>query len=347
MARRIVVPKQVQYVSFVLDYSGSMAGLATALEKGYENELKRIRENAKEKDIETFISIYVFGDNIQKTVCQVSSTSPLADKIRYKNMGMTALYDAIGYAIDDFTVLSNKRSFENSALLVIVLTDGAENASVKYRNSIGSLIQASNARGNITTSIRCPASVKPRMVSIGIPEDNISVWDGSEKELKMSEVQTCSGIDAYYGARSRGLTSTSNFYQPDTNFSPTTLKRNVSDVTHKFLLGAISRSWDGKQIRDYVERELRPGETYEKGNAFYELTKKETVQAHKEIVIRDVSTGKMYSDDDARDLLGLPVGQEIKVIPSNYTGKYELFIQSSSVNRKLVGGTKLLYKAVK
>lgn len=321
-----------------------MAGLAAALEKGYENELKRIRENAKEKDIETFISIYVFGDNIQKTVCQVSSTSPLADKIRYKNMGMTALYDAIGYAIDDFTVLSNKRSFENSALLVIVLTDGAENSSSKYRNSIGSLIQASNARGNITTSIRCPASVKPRMVSIGIPEDNISVWDGTEKQLKMSEEKTCGGIDMYYKSRSMGLTSTSNFYQPDTNFSPTTLKKNVTDVTHKFLIAGITNSWNGKQIRDYVEREL--SKTYEKGNAFYELTKKETVQANKEIVIRDVSTGKMYSDDDARDLLGLPIGQEIKVIPASYSGRYEIFIESRSINRKLVSGTKILYKIV-
>jgi len=82
-----------------------------------------------------------------------------------------------------------------------------------------------------------------------------------------------------------------------------------------------------------------------KGCAYYQLSKSEKVQASKQIAIRDQVTGKIYSGIAARTMLGLPSGSEVRLAPSHTLqngSQYEVFIQSSSVNRKLAGGTSIL-----
>lgn len=338
--RRISLPKNTQTVTFVLDFSGSMDILAEKLNTSFRNEIEALRKNSATHNIPTRVSVYVFGSSVQCMVKNADISSKVLDKITYSNMGMTALYDAIGAAIDEYV----PPVASNDAHLILVLTDGEENVSRKYKSCIGRTIMDAVKTGTVTVTVRCPASIRNTLIAAGISADNLAVWDGTAEQLQEVEEKTSGGISTYYKSRSLGKTAVSNFYSPNTSFSPTTLKRTVEDVTHKFVQCAIPNTWDGRQIRDFVEQDL--GKSYVKGNAFYELSKKETVQAQKSIAIREVSTGKIYSDDDARDLLGLPSGVEIKVIPSSYNGKYTIYIQSSSVNRKLVGGTKLLYKVV-
>ena len=80
-----------------------------------------------------------------------------------------------------------------------------------------------------------------------------------------------------------------------------------------------------------------------RGAAFYLLMKPENeVQDHKQIAIRDKKTGVIYSGVNARQMLGLPYHGTVKVVPGNHGG-YDIFIQSTSVNRKLVKGTQVLY----
>jgi hypothetical protein len=256
-------------------------------------------------------------------------------------MGGTALFDAIGNALTSFDDKQYGKGL--AAHLITVLTDGEENQSQIYKNTIGSLVRQYNQTGTTTLVIQCPASIKQQLVSIGIPQDNITTWTGTAETLQQTSIQKTSGITNYYNARNLGMTSSANFYQPDLSFSPTKLKRELVDVTHNFLISGVTKMWDGKQIRDFVEREVqRP---YKAGCAFYQLTKVEKVQANKEIVVRDLNTGRMYGGDDARELLQLPEGVEIKLEPVYWNNKYEIYIKSNSVNRKLVGGTKLLVRA--
>lgn len=42
-------------------------------------------------------------------------------------------------------------------------------------------------------------------------------------------------------------------------------------------------------------------------------------------------------------MLGLPMGATVRIKPSNLE-KYIVFVQSTSANRKLVGGTRFLYE---
>lgn len=89
---------------------------------------------------------------------------------------------------------------------------------------------------------------------------------------------------------------------------------------------------------------LSNGAQFKIGRGFYELTKREEIQERKEVVLVDKKTGDMWSGHAARDMIGLPYGTRDKISPI-YGFDYHVFVQSTSANRKLIGGTKFLYEA--
>jgi len=93
-------------------------------------------------------------------------------------------------------------------------------------------------------------------------------------------------------------------------------------------------------IKEFVEEN---GLTFNKGRGFYEFTKTETIQGYKEVILMERATGDFYEGERARELLGLPVGESARVKPTSLE-KYAVFVQSTSVNRKLMGGTSFLYE---
>jgi hypothetical protein len=98
------------------------------------------------------------------------------------------------------------------------------------------------------------------------------------------------------------------------------------------------------RIDDFVAEQ---GLNYTPGRGYYEFTKPEEVQAHKEVVLQDRTTGEMFAGDKAKELLGIPLtGADVRIKPKNLADilvKYAGFIQSTSTNRILIPGTRLLY----
>lgn len=88
---------------------------------------------------------------------------------------------------------------------------------------------------------------------------------------------------------------------------------------------------------------LENGLTFKTGRGFYEFTKKETIQAKKEIILMDRKTGDFFAGEAVRELLAIPQGETVKIKPNNIE-KYIVFVQSTSANRKLMGNTKFLYE---
>ncbi len=83
---------------------------------------------------------------------------------------------------------------------------------------------------------------------------------------------------------------------------------------------------------------------YIPGSVFYQLTKTEKIQPQKMVLIMKKGGKGIYGGDEARGLIGLPASEdwiEAKVKPGNHAN-FEIFVQSSSINRKLVRGTKVL-----
>jgi hypothetical protein len=60
------------------------------------------------------------------------------------------------------------------------------------------------------------------------------------------------------------------------------------------------------------------------------------------MAILDKETNAIYGGTQARQLIGCPMNTSFKIKPGNLAD-YEIYIKSTSVNRKLVPGTKVLY----
>lgn len=93
-------------------------------------------------------------------------------------------------------------------------------------------------------------------------------------------------------------------------------------------------------IKDFVEES---GAEFKKGRGFYQFTKRETIQERKEVVLRDKKTGDLFTGDYARKLIGLPYGKRGDIRPVELE-QYDVFVQSTSSNRKLLGDTLFLYE---
>lgn len=93
-------------------------------------------------------------------------------------------------------------------------------------------------------------------------------------------------------------------------------------------------------IKDFVRKN---GFEFEIGKGFYQLTKPVLVQERKEVIVQDRDTGDLFSGKDARHIIGLPYGDRGTVHSRDIRGNWNVFIQSTSANRKLIANTKFLY----
>lgn len=127
----------------------------------------------------------------------------------------------------------------------------------------------------------------------------------------------------------------------------TLLKRDASDEFGEADLRAVSpgrfQVLDVDQDISIKAFVLENGLTFKVGRGFYEFTKTETIQGHKEIILMDRKTGDLFEGEAARDMLGLPAGTTMRIKPNNLE-KYVVFVQSTSANRKLMGKTRFLYE---
>jgi hypothetical protein len=86
------------------------------------------------------------------------------------------------------------------------------------------------------------------------------------------------------------------------------------------------------QIKDFV---LGMGIEFKKGRGFYpHITRTETIQEHKEIILEDRVTGEFFTGTAAREMIGLPYGSRGDIRPNPVPG-FICWVQSTSVNRKL------------
>lgn len=97
-------------------------------------------------------------------------------------------------------------------------------------------------------------------------------------------------------------------------------------------------------IKDFVESN---GAIFKKGRGFYQFILTETIQENKEVLFVDKETGEVKSDTRwCREQIGVPLGTRGRVTPRTLacSKQYDMFIQSTSYNRKLDPNTKFLYE---
>lgn len=334
-----LIPKT--YVALVLDRSGSMGNLRKPVVDAFNSQLKVLREQSEDQDVR--LSIYQFGSSLETKGFDVlpQRVRPMVLSDYDPSSGSTALHDAIGNVIEDLHTVRDAKD-SNVSFMVIVLTDGEENSSREFTaNEVGVMIKRLQRKDNWTFVFQVPpGSARQIQTLYNVPAGNIREWESTTRGLAETYTQTNSGLGSYFQGRSAGVKSVQSFYvQPDLSALKT---RDVADKLNDLRSHYRVLKVDSEQpIREFVEDELNRG--YRVGEAFYQLTKTEKVQPSKEILLMEKNKSSVFGGNAARSLIGLPYGAEAKVEPGNHAN-YDIFVQSTSTNRKLVRGTKLLVK---
>jgi hypothetical protein len=104
----------------------------------------------------------------------------------------------------------------------------------------------------------------------------------------------------------------------------------------KFQIFTIDEDCSIKEFCDKMGIQFKPG------RGFYEFTKVETIGDKKEVIAMEKTSGNLFEGDGARELIHLPAGTSGRLKPGTLA-QFSVFIQSTSYNRKLIGGSKFLY----
>lgn len=328
------------YIGFVNDHSGSMATLAQAAIKDYNATITAVKDAASREMLDTVVSVVAVGlPANHQTTRQVTISNPhvLKPVTTWPCPGGTPLYDGIADMINLLAALPDAHN-PDVAFLVLVTTDGEEMHSRLYdADKLKALMEGVNGAGNWTFAFRLPknASAWP-ITRLGISERNIQRWDTTQEGMAKSTVATTQAVDSYFRGRATGARSSSAFFADASQVNVAALE----DVTKKISLYVVPDTDNGVEIRPFV---LRHRMEYLKGAAFYQLTKTESKVSHtKQILVRDRQTGKFFAGKEARQMIGLPTDRNARLHPGDHKN-FDLFIQSESVNRKLVGGTGVAY----
>lgn len=189
--------KKNKHVGIVLDASGSMASMREMALEGFNKHLAGARELAKTGARGDF-TVMVFSNatgpefNITHDAVPLKEIEPLR-KSEYEPNGMTPLYDAVAKTISRLD--SVVRRGEDA--LLIVITDGHENASKEHSNaSIKRLVEDRQRKGWRIEYIGCDG-LQEQALGMGIMSGNIHsanllTKDGYEQGMTYAAVSTTS-----------------------------------------------------------------------------------------------------------------------------------------------------------
>jgi len=338
--------QKVDVIGVVLDSSGSMSSILSKAISIVNHRINTFKEYAGNNKQPAYITTSVFSDFVVKIgeneYYEAVTPITLKDCLR----GLTALHDATCETILSMEKKGKELEKNNKdvAYLLIVVTDGWENASRQYVGKMGKYI--SDRQGtNWSIGIMCPNYCVEHIVKQGVPRGNVQPWEATEEGVKKVDVASRTATTNYYSARMVGTKSVDDLFVDMSKVKKTDIKKMI-DVSVAFQSWKIEKE---TPISDFVNAKLannivakRVGGTqYELGRAYYQLTKKELIQENKSILVQNKVDNKLYSGQEARNLIGLGT-DGAKVSPLDL-GKYNIYVQSTSTNRKLVRGTTLMY----
>ena len=328
------IENYINHIVFVVDASGSMNGLTNEVVKVFDAQIKHLALRSKELDQETRVTVYLFNNNVSCLIYDKDVLRLPSLKDYYHANGGTALIDGTITALDDLALTPQK--YGDHAFLTYVLTDGEENSSRNTQFNLSDKLK--KLADNWTVAVLVPNQTGVHEAKkFGFPANNIQIWSATVGGVEKAGETIKAATDNFMAARAKGLRSTKNLFDLDvTKLDSTTVATTLTQLaaTQYLLIPVQSDS----VIKPLVESWTK--QPYVSGASYYQLTKPEKIQSYKQICVQDKVNGKVYSGVNARNLLNLP-NQEVKVNPASH-GTFDIFVQSTSVNRKLIKGTKLL-----
>lgn len=323
----------INHVALVLDGSSSMRSHTKKLIEVADAQIRHLALRSEEMSQETRVSVYLFANRVECLIfdMDVMRLPSIADL--YSASGMTALVDSVIKSQDDLATTS--QIYGDHAFLTFVLTDGMENASKNSWTSMGRKI---NAGENWTLGFLVPDSQGVAyMQRVGVSRESIAVWDKDTAAGLMSAASSIrTATDNFMTARSKGVRGTRSVFSTGTDaVNHKTVKQTLTPLKGWKHLFVNEKS----RIDDFVRAATG---SYTKGEAYYQLVKSENIQATKNILVVDKATGIVYGGQEARNLIGL--GNATVRVRPDANPLYDIYVQSTSLNRNLVPNTSVLVR---
>ena len=166
--------KFTNHIAVVLDRSGSMQAVRDATIEGFNGWLADIQGSAPE----SITSVILFSTESLRFYDRVMAKAirPLTRE-DYRPDGFTALYDAVGEAVDALAATMTKPKKDRA--LVVIITDGQENSSRQMnRETLRAKIAELEATGKWTfTYLSAHADAWNDAMNLGIRAGNTAQYD--------------------------------------------------------------------------------------------------------------------------------------------------------------------------
>jgi len=213
MSKKIIAKKIASKTHgvFILDKSGSMAGLREQVVTAFNEQVQQLRILAKSQP--AFCSLITFNGDVEEVRWKEdANTFPEATIGDYLPAGATALYDAMGYTLSKL----QREDDGDTSYLVIVQSDGETNSDCKFTPSaVQELVKScENSERYTIVYIGCDEDVIREVVrNLGIHVSNTAKMDTSSFYGYNSSMGTLNyNTRKYAAARASGLcNSTANY----------------------------------------------------------------------------------------------------------------------------------------
>lgn len=199
--------KPTVHVIDIIDCSTSMGG------SKLNSAISGLNEGVKNLKIEDRVnythSLCTFSSrDTERFLHKNKSVKDIEENFLFASSGMTALFDAIGFSINEAKLFS-----KDDKVLINIYTDGEENSSFKFSGTkLKELIDS--VKDNFTvTFIGTDKDVQSIINTLGIDSSNTLVYDGTGEGLKKGLDKTFQARTSYASSLVSGEDVSKGFYK--------------------------------------------------------------------------------------------------------------------------------------
>lgn len=341
--------RKKNYIIYLLDNSPSMALCIDRARRWFNDVVATMKVAAYSvrNEQDTYVSVYTIGDYPYKLHANTvhPERTPIMDASNLNARGNgTPLFLTMNAAINNALQLHDAND-PNVSFLLSIVTDGEDNVDTwNYSQLVKGLLKKANATDRWSVVFAGPPGSKSMVTQhLGLYGGNCTEWDVTEASMAAVSKASVVGTQAYFASRSAGDTQIKTFYEADLSKVQMADLAKLANWNTRFMRFPVTQKME---ISDFVASLGLPT-GYRPGNGYFELSKRERVQSHKEFAILLLRSGQIYGGAEARKIMGLPAGQDIKLAPGVHKladgTECKVFVQSTSVNRHLMPGTEMLY----
>jgi len=350
------VENTIHHHTFLLDSSGSMLPHRSAVPEVLDGHIKALASDSRNHpNEETRVSVFQFSSpgfghvDFECLLYDMDVLRVPSIKGMYRISGGTALCDNVIRTLNDLEALPVK--YGKHFHLLWLISDGQELHST-HQGKTSLAPKISRLPDYYTIAAFTPnAQGKHFLTRYGFPQGNISIWDPTqENAIEEIGYAVASATRSYQATvRSGTASSVKNLFEMNAPKASDLKKSLVPMTPGSYYFENVNpedlAGIQNARIDQFME--AKTGKQYAPGLAYYEMTKRERIQEYKKIAVAiwnsSTNTEDVYVGPQVRAKLGLPETGEVRVSPGKWQGKgYKVYILSTSNNRKLVPGTRVL-----